>query len=183
MERKEGNFDHKPGSDHQEQDELGFGGQRVFRERSREVGNREWRDQARVRFDRRDHHGNQTKQRDQASCQGVNKKLASGITPQRATPDPNQKEQGDQSEFKKDVKQQNIERAKDPNQTGFENQQTGIELGRPILDSGPRDQHGRDRQDGGQQHECQTDSVQSQEELHLDCRATWSGRRKGSRHR
>jgi len=74
---------------------------------------------------------------DKAAGERIQEEFDSGPLAILAAPDGDQEEQRDQSHFEEDVKQHQVERTEDSDQTSLQEQQCCVELGGAIADGFP----------------------------------------------
>ena len=121
-------------------------------------------------LNRTHHKQGQARQSDDAAGEGVEEELDRGLASLRSTPNSDQKEQREQRELEKDVKQHQVEGAKRAVQAPHQDEQAGIILALAIMNRRPGNQHGRTRQQRGQEDQRQADSVHPEMELEMDLR-------------
>src|SRR5271165_1084037 len=90
---------------------------------------------------------------------GVQEKLDGRIHPASVPVHSNQQGHGNQRRFPEEVKQEQVERDENPDQSGFQDQKKNEKLFDPLVNRIPRNQHTQRRQERGQHHQPQRNAV------------------------
>ncbi len=113
--------------------------------------------------------GDDRDQHEHAADEGVQKELDRGVKPVGAAPDADQEIHRDQHGLPEDVEEEKVEGREHADHCGLEDQHGDHELPHPVLDSLPGHHDRNNREQRGQRHKQDTDTVDAEFVIDVPC--------------